>query len=177
MAVANIAIGSAQAVAQASAVARSNAIARQQAGARRQFEAQQLAIEKRQAISETQTDRHSKMVEGLEARGRLQAAVAETGVGGGVVQSLYRNLNVDESSQLANIDITARHLSEATAMKSLGSALRHKFEVERLPEVPDTGLAIASSVIGGLSAGFDAGMGMGRAIGGDGTTLKDLWNG
>lgn len=167
-------LGIAQAQAQAAAVRRSNDIATSQAIGKRSFESQQITTEKQQALRKQQVQGHQIILEGLQARGRLQAGIAEAGLGGNVTHSLVRGLNLDQSSKLGNLDVAVRHTDEASYLKDIGSAMSMRHQIEALPEVPGTGLGIASSVVSGLGSGFSAGMATGKALDSD-FTMGDMF--
>jgi hypothetical protein len=144
---------------------------------RRLFESQQLTAEKGQASRKLQAKRHAKTIEGIESRGRLQAAVAETGLGGGLVRTLYRSINLDEASQVGAIDVSVKHLSEASYLKDVGSVFKMNQEIERLPAVQSSGLGIASAVIGGFGTFLSTSSAVGKAIEGDDWSLRKAFTG
>lgn len=167
--------GIAQAQQQASAQQRANRIAWQHAINKRHYEHKALSVQMTQEAKQQAVNRSELVKRGIKARGSLISAMADKGVGGGVSAAMLRNLNLDESAQLDNLDVSARHSREAAQLKGIGSNLSAVHTIERLPEVPGTGLQIASSVIGGVSAGISSATTIGKAFDDD-WTLKGAFD-
>lgn len=158
----------------ANAQERSNRIATQQAIGRRGFESAQLQAEKNQLSKKLQVDRAKKSVEGIAARGRLQVGLADSGIGGGLTNSLMRSMNLDESTQLGLLDVSTRHMGESQYLKEMGSIMKASNEIQRLPLVPsrDTGLQIAGAVVDGVGTFVSTSRSVGKAFDDDWTFSK-----
>ena len=162
----------------ADAQERANDITRRQAISRRIFESSQLAAEKGQAYKKLQVARADKSVEGIAARGRLQASMAETGLGGNLLDTLMRSMNVDESRQLGLLDVSTRHMEESQYLKEVGSSMKAAFEIERMPLIPsrDTSLQTAGAVVGGIGTFVNTSSSVGKAFDDD-WTFKSAFGG